>query len=420
MELLKDCLLFSLVCHPWLCVAEDNQGKLVTLSRHQVPMLLFPSSESKENDEWSIYNVLDNKFLSWNLVLPLYDRPFTGTSEGWLVTINENLSLTLHKPFAESNENTIIHLPPLFPPLDDKKVMELTSQYRHEYIFKMTIFTPDPVANPKDLIVIVIYDYVKELAYFRPTKDSTWIRVEGDEGSSYDDILHYKNKFYAITTRKGALVSFDVTDSNNFDTKLVADGIPSDNEEDGYYDDDGIEKYSFHKRYLAESFEGDLLHVKRYLRFTEVNETKMFRVFKWNMDLCKWVEIKSLGDNALFIGDNTSVSVLASDFVGCQKNSIYFTHDRDTTKFGPEGPVDLGVYNFGTGVCTRGFTIDEATIAKMKNSIYFTHDRDTTMFGPEGPVDLGVYNFGTGVCTRGFTIDEATIAKMVAGPAPIW
>ncbi|KAF4382285.1 hypothetical protein G4B88_011614 [Cannabis sativa] len=41
----------------------------------------------------------------------------------------------------------------------------------------------------------------------------------------------------------------------------------------------------------------------------------------------KWIEKKSLGDIALFIGDNSSIAVLASEF-NIQPNCIYFTHDE--------------------------------------------------------------------------------------------
>ncbi|KAJ9681315.1 hypothetical protein PVL29_020275 [Vitis rotundifolia] len=37
-----------------------------------------------------------------------------------------------------------------------------------------------------------------------------------------------------------------------------------------------------------------------------------------------WEEVKSLDDVSLFLGDNHSISVIASDFAGCQPNSIYF------------------------------------------------------------------------------------------------
>ncbi|KAL6282937.1 hypothetical protein ACE6H2_013866 [Prunus campanulata] len=38
----------------------------------------------------------------------------------------------------------------------------------------------------------------------------------------------------------------------------------------------------------------------------------------------QWVEIESIGTDALFLGWNVCMSVSASDFPGCRPNSIYF------------------------------------------------------------------------------------------------
>ncbi|PON33223.1 F-box domain containing protein [Trema orientale] len=376
LELLKDCLLFSFICPSWHCVAKDNHTTIDSLSRHQVPVLLV-HTKRQGNNEWNMYDVMDNKFSLSKLVLPSYDRPFSGSSEGWILTIDMKLGLTLYKPFVESIENTVIHLPPLFPPTSIWLLGKI-ARYREYYVMKMTTFTPNLLANPRDLILVVIFGECRKLAYIRPAKDSRWTCVLDGTVSFFDDVVYHENKFYAITT-KSALVSFDVTDLKESKTKLVIDEEPSSDEEeddeeqssDNEEEDDKneesdevVEKLFCYKRYLVESF-GDLLQVKRYIKFSDDRETKMFKVFKWNLDDSSWVEINSLGDSALFLGDNTSVSVLASTFAGCQKNSIYFTNDKDTSEYGDEGPMDLGVYNLETGICSRGFTFDAAMIDRV-------------------------------------------------------
>ena len=45
-------------------------------------------------------------------------------------------------------------------------------------------------------------------------------------------------------------------------------------------------------------------------------------------DEYKWVNVDSLGDQALFVGDNSSMSLFASSFNGCKANCIYFTDDN--------------------------------------------------------------------------------------------
>ena len=56
--------------------------------------------------------------------------------------------------------------------------------------------------------------------------------------------------------------------------------------------------------------------------------TQGFELFE--MDLSngiRWEEINSLGENALFWGDNASISVDASKFPGIRANYIYYTGD---------------------------------------------------------------------------------------------
>lgn len=97
--------------------------------------------------------------------------------------------------------------------------------------------------------------------------------------------------------------------------------------------------------------------------------TKKIEVFKLSVDELRWVEIKSLGDVALFLGDNnSSISVMASNFVGCEfGNCIYFTHDKDTLPLGIHGPSDMGVCDLESQRISS-FAIDAEIIAKMQGA----------------------------------------------------
>ncbi|KAF5199552.1 hypothetical protein FRX31_010864 [Thalictrum thalictroides] len=79
-----------------------------------------------------------------------------------------------------------------------------------------------------------------------------------------------------------------------------------------------------------------------------------FKIFKLtesrqcsNCKMCKkWEKVESLGDNAFFVGYNSSFSLSAPDFLGCKPNSVYFTDSR-TPYEGSAEPIrhDIGVYN---------------------------------------------------------------------------
>ena len=87
--------------------------------------------------------------------------------------------------------------------------------------------------------------------------------------------------------------------------------------------------------------------------------------FSFNFEDQTLVEVKILDDTALFLGDNSSICVLASNFVGCQPNCIYFTHDDDTISNHPNGLLDSGIYNVETKSVLFHFSMDSTIFAKM-------------------------------------------------------
>ncbi|PON97348.1 hypothetical protein TorRG33x02_068150 [Trema orientale] len=312
------------------------------LRQHQVPMLLVPS---EQEHTWDIYNVLDDKFLKLKLSL-LYDKRFSGSSQGWLVVANKDHTITLHKPYFISKDgisdvNTSVLLPSLFPPDDDfdpendplpegyndlEEYLNIIEGY--DYYVRKTLITADPLANPNDCTIVVIYGPFNELGWIRYGKDTTWRKI--DEYCGFEDIVRYKNQLYAIK-KKGELLAFDPCTGI---VKLVATRI-------------SVGPTANIKRYLVEWY-GEFLLVERYMDFSAHRNdrmTKMYKVFKLDFGGARWIEIKSLGDLALFIGDNSSMAVLASTFDGCQPNCIYYTHDEVGLQTRTYPFCDLGVYN---------------------------------------------------------------------------
>ncbi|KAM1099942.1 hypothetical protein ACFX15_006245 [Malus domestica] len=114
-----------------------------------------------------------------------------------------------------------------------------------------------------------------------------------------------------------------------------------------------FERWSARKAYLVESTKGDLWHVRRTVKRKEGcdgNLTDSFQVYKVVFDkkdrsTVEQVEVKSIGDEALFVGGNHSMSFLASNFAGCQPNSIYYTCDLLRFQHPERRPFDMAVYN---------------------------------------------------------------------------
>ncbi|CAK9186233.1 unnamed protein product [Ilex paraguariensis] len=104
--------------------------------------------------------------------------------------------------------------------------------------------------------------------------------------------------------------------------------------------------------------QGDLLIVQRFLIRIKSDDnrhvTYRFKIFKLQFnpnEEAERVEVKSLGGDALFLGDNQSMAVLASDFPGCRPNCIYFTDHYLMVAHPPPvyGRCDLGIFNVDDG-----------------------------------------------------------------------
>ena len=71
----------------------------------------------------------------------------------------------------------------------------------------------------------------------------------------------------------------------------------------------------------------------------------------------EWVNVDSLGDQALFLGGNSSVSLSASSFNGCKVNCIYFTDDNfDYSTASLNGlAYDMGVFSMEDGTSKQHY-----------------------------------------------------------------
>lgn len=207
-----------------------------------------------------------------------------------------------------------------------------------------------PRSSDIDYVIMTIHVSGK-LALFR-FRDNAWSIID-DMPSPYDDLILYKGDFYAADGTGRTVVvgeSLRVTE--------IADAV-----------------FGGDKKYLVE-LDGELLLVDRYLSIGSddhpfyyhhiqenevyapsddnyVNDTTVqFKVYKLDWVGKNWVEVKSLGDSMLFLGDNCSFAAKACDFDGTTGSCIYFT-DRffqlDREEDGAFKDHCIGVYNLENG-----------------------------------------------------------------------
>lgn len=333
LDLLSDYLQFSVVCKPWYYVAKDckKQQRAKMMSSGYPPMLLI---HTNEDDTWILYNVMENKVLDLQLGVPHNYKQFCGSAKGWLIAMDENLVVTLINPFLRvkgrrEQENSIIRLPSLTHPLTVRGRDFWGKNYKR-FVYKATI-TADPILNADDCIVVVIYEELCRLAFIRISKDTTWTYI-GEKYRLFEEVAYVDGEFYAVD-HWSQLLYFEITSQLNSDIDMFAHGVERN-------------RKWFTKIYLVDSNDKELLLVHRYINYPDdKRKTKKFRVFAFDFSTFEWKEKNTLGDGALFLGDNSSVYVSASKFFpGCKPNRIYFNHDRDRS-YEHRKPHDFGVYN---------------------------------------------------------------------------
>ncbi|XVF35887.1 hypothetical protein REPUB_Repub19eG0010000 [Reevesia pubescens] len=344
-----DYLRFRAVCRSWRFSIPKTPFHLPP----QLPWLMLPPSQSHQiQSHRAFYDISANKlrFLS----LPDSSNPnkrHCGSSHGWLIILDESPNILLLNPLSKAK----LHLPLLstFPNVESFNYSDIGKEYslrspsgdryslnlrqmRDSFIKKIVLS-----ANPsKDLnfVAIAILNQTGELAYCK-NGDESWRFIQGSQSYS-EDVIYFNGLCYAVN-KQGGIVTCNVRhDSPRVSFIETPRQLGGD------------------MQYLVHS-EDELLLVTRYLDL-EINvepdqsyliyRTKRFEVSRLVWSGPHWERVKSLNDKMLFIGENSSLSLSASDFTGCMGNCIYFTDDYSETNYdGAFGEHDIGIYKLWDG-----------------------------------------------------------------------
>ncbi|XVE65757.1 hypothetical protein DITRI_Ditri08aG0025200 [Diplodiscus trichospermus] len=365
------------VCSSWNLLGE----KIVS----GMPWLLLPSKKQvEEGDGIDVNNNGYNGFLNLrdNRVYRLISVPkefreccCIGSSNGWLVFLKENAVPLLFNPFGQvkiqlPSVDHLLGLLKMERNMDGEYEIEdfhgykdnrLKQQIRECYIRK-AILTGEPDCNSKNYGLALLCNKGKQIAYHE-SGESFWTVLDVSH-PPYHDIICHENHLCALSEDHNIEVwevqggclrkKFDIVVP--FPEKSIAKG-------------NSFRDLCTSRSYLVESC-GDLVLVVRYIgEFVDwdgtlVHEadtltdysthpkvcpykTCLFHVYKMDFNEVKWVEMESLGDRALFLGGNQSVSISARSFPNCERNSIYFTDDywERMEEDYLYGGHDYGIYN---------------------------------------------------------------------------
>ncbi|KAH7840653.1 hypothetical protein Vadar_019799 [Vaccinium darrowii] len=337
---LEDFSVFSRVCRSWRLVAVEENFK----GSQQIPWLML-AEEDNGSSSRRLVSATDGNPIG-NLLLPEAEGRRCMETLGWLVTASEAGDINLLDPISR------VQIP--LPHISTFKHYEDNMPVNFFYIQKAVLSSRPCISSKENnYVLMVTYEGCGFLGFWK-SGDKAWTTIETHEGA-FHDITYHHGQFYAVNSEGNVFVC-DVGGRDPTVAQLCG-GIPT-------------EILFFKRPYIVESTGEEVLIVVRdgyELEFDEdaveeedsefyskdENEfkghygTKEFRVFKVDLSNREWVELQSLGDNALFVGDNASISVQASKFQGIRPNCIYFTDDcwpgYIWSKRG--GGKDMGIYN---------------------------------------------------------------------------
>ncbi|PIA64252.1 hypothetical protein AQUCO_00100023v1 [Aquilegia coerulea] len=314
-----DFIRFGVVCRSWRSIYIQNMHRHFPHTNHQLPLLMLPPTEHDQHhtsacQTRNVYSLSEKKILpNFQLRVPL-SKFCRGSSHGWLITLDENLTdVHLLNPFLLVDNE--IQLPPL------TSLPHEEGDIYNECFLPKVVLSANPASNP-NYAAMAIYGQFNTLAFLK-SGDKTWKSLD-NKHMVMEDVIYFKDHFYSVSY-VGSVFSCDV---NHPHPKIeIVAPCPSNHKG---------------KNYLVDFF-GDLLQIRRVMMDPSEDYTARFEVFK--LDLCtrKWSQLESLGDQALFVGDNYSVSLSSSDFPVC----IYFTDDNIEQFCAEEefGGNDIGVFD---------------------------------------------------------------------------
>lgn len=217
-----------------------------------------------------------------------------GSPYGWLFTFDIDLKFGLLNPLMGKRYD----LPPL-PPIKNmviRNVREATGDPREityedaqtGSVYK-AILDHDP-SQRSDFTVLILYDMLRRrIAFWRPG-NLVWTIVEGNY-CSFDDITHFKRKFYAI--------DFDYVAGVDIDVTYVVDVGP----------DPKVTRvapevlaYNHSRTYLVD-FRGELLLLQMYRPEIEKDRllTRSFIVYKLDLGEGKYYRRHRLDGYSIFL-----------------------------------------------------------------------------------------------------------------------
>ncbi|KAK8703154.1 hypothetical protein V6N13_021483 [Hibiscus sabdariffa] len=354
LDLYQDKVKCSCVCRSWRLALP----KMPHQKQHLLPWLLVPlktKTEIGSGTSFGFFDPLDKKLHCLGLSDPHKDMLFRGSSHGWVVNLDKNNSICLINPLTAAQ----VELPPRtkFPDVANyrpnkpgreyglrgetgPRFFTLSKDHIRKHFIQKVIVSSSPQSD-EDFVAVAIYGQFSELAYCK-RGDKKWSFL--DRGH-WSDVIFHQGQLYAVGS-DGCVMIYDIHSSHSKKTEFVPK----------------LRERVASRFYLVKSSVGLIMVYRRIKTLQQIGvsdpdsypiymyKTKGFRIFKLDTTRGEWHEIQSIGDDMLFLGWNSSISLSCKNFSQHTGNCVYFTDDNITYHYeGIIGGFDIGIFNFTDG-----------------------------------------------------------------------
>eukprot|EP00268_Persea_americana_P004039 TRINITY_DN11275_c0_g2_i1.p1 TRINITY_DN11275_c0_g2~~TRINITY_DN11275_c0_g2_i1.p1 ORF type:complete len:389 (-),score=67.70 TRINITY_DN11275_c0_g2_i1:26-1192(-) len=360
------------VCKSWESILKNTSRELPLL-------MMLPNSKKEDLDAPDFFSLSKRRIHTVHLPEMRGKRCCGSFQNGWLMIMDDKLDIFLFHPGSKKKIN--------LPHQSTFERNHFTNPtYSNEDIRDMEIMKAAKSDDGKGMVIVYGFGFV---AYCR-IGDEAYTHVVDTTGMAWmEDVGYHKGKFYLVDglaciyllqiedgscpyierltvclrddfdipyTIYGYLVLDILTDSifvitRNADRYIGEDDYTKEEEEEGEGEGEG-----------EREGEGDDTNDDRNTKEEELlpHKTTHFDIFSVPLEdsktLKRFTKVESLGDRAVFLGHNSSIVVLASQFPGFKGNRIYFADNMmEKYHYHMHGCRDSGVFSLEDGTVEELF-----------------------------------------------------------------
>ncbi|KAL5720238.1 hypothetical protein ACHQM5_012920 [Ranunculus cassubicifolius] len=373
---LHDLVHFNFVCSNWRSVSVKQVRYVSRMPWLIVPYVVDDRSGSADrhlnmcrDGVLGFYSIIDG--VTYKVEIPeLYERRICGSSFGWLISVHANSEMQLVNPLSRK----VLNLPALTNSPDvvgtivseNRGVFYRVSGYlnresyadwhqsavdlRESFIYK-AITSPESDSMVQTPIVVCLPLKLANLFFCRQG-DESWTTIDC-QNNRYSDITFFNGDLYALCMSGEVdivrgLVGFSPPITSLFASISMTHDWRQTNNYLVASSTELLQVVRFYSIWVCPENVRTELHIRGDYRdevmsvYSGCRFTEKFSVFRLDFTAQTWVEVKNLGDRALFVGSNDSFSVVASEFPECRGNCIYFSDDLKMRHFNGH---DKGMYS---------------------------------------------------------------------------